>query len=320
MFRYHRIQKITPDFFETLSGENYFDLLFLFKYTELHMQGHSAWTGRGLGGEQTMFTFDSIQIMKSIAGYTGRKTLSFINHLLDIFAFTFRLMELFITRPVAGRALIQKAVIEQIYFTAVQALPMIIPLALMVGVMLIIQVTKLSGDFDLGKVTVVLVIRELGPIITALLVILRSATAVTIEISAMTVFNEIEALEMSGVDPMRIVSFSRFVGITTAVLCLFIVFDIVAIFGGFAIVWMTTDVPMGSFLSLVAKAITPSDMVVGLIKAVTFGVFITVISLYHGFNTKKIITMIPVSASKTAVESFFWIMVINIFISAVFYL
>ncbi|MBU1168550.1 MAG: ABC transporter permease [Proteobacteria bacterium] len=258
--------------------------------------------------------------MKSIAGYTGRKTLEFINHLLDIFAFTFRLMELFITRPVEGRALIKKAVVEQIYFTAVQALPMIIPLALMVGSMLIIQFTKLSGDFDLGKVTVVLVVRELGPIITALLVILRSATAVTIEISAMTVFNEIEALEMSGVDPMRIVSFARFVGITTAVLCLFIVFDIVAIFGGYAIVWVATDVTMGSFLPLVAKAITPTDMVVGLLKALTFGVSITVISLYHGFNTKKIITMIPVSASKTAVESFFWIMVINIIISGVFYL
>lgn len=257
--------------------------------------------------------------MKSIAGYTGRRTLNFINHLLDIFAFTYRLMILFIMRPVAGRALARKAVVEQIYFTAVQALPMIIPLALMVGVMLIVQFTKLSGDIDLGKVTVVLVIRELGPLITALLVILRSATAVTIEISAMTVFNEIEALEMSGIDPMHIVAFSRFVGITTAVLCLFIVFDIVAVFGGYAIVWVATDVPLGSFLTLVGQAITATDMVVGLLKALTFGASITVISLYHGFKTRKIVTMIPVSASKTAVESFFWIMVINIFISAVFY-
>lgn len=259
-------------------------------------------------------------MMKSIAGYTGRKTLEFIAHLLNIFAFTFRLMELFVTRPLEGRALIKKAVVEQIYFTAVQALPMIIPMALMVGSMLIIQFTKLSGDFDLGKITVVLVVRELGPIITALLVILRSATAVTIEISAMTVFNEIEALEMLGIDPMRVVSFSRFVGITTAVLCLFIVFDAVAIFGGYVIVWVATNVAMGSFLPLVAKAITATDMVVGLIKAVAFGMCITVISLYHGFRTQKVITQVPVSASKTAVESFFWIMVINIFISAVFYL
>lgn len=258
--------------------------------------------------------------MKSIVGYTGRKTLAFISYLLNVFAFSFRLIELFVTRPLEGRALTQKAVIEQIYFTAVQALPIIIPMALMVGSMLIIQFTKLSADIDLGKVTVVLVVRELGPIITALLVILRSATAVTIEISAMTVFNEIEALEMAGIDPMRVVSFSRFVGITTAVFCLFIVFDAVAIFGGYALVWVASDVNMGSFLSLVAKAITATDMVVGLIKAMAFGMCITVISLYHGFKTQKIITMIPVSASRTAVQSFFWVMVTNIFISAVFYL
>lgn len=258
--------------------------------------------------------------MRVIVEYIGRKTIEFLAHLLNICAFTYRLLELFVVRPVPGRALIKKAVIEQIYFTAVQALPIIIPLALMVGTMLIIQVTKLSGDFDLGKVTVVLIIRELGPIITALLVILRSATAVTIEISCMTVLNEVEALEMSGVDPMRIVSFSRFVGITTAVLCLFIVFDVVAIFGGYAIVWIATDVTTGSFLLLVGKAIIPTDLIVGLIKAITFGISITVISLYHGFRTEKVITMIPVSASKTAVESFFWIMVVNIIISAVFYL
>ena len=258
--------------------------------------------------------------IKAIAGYTGRKTFEFINHVLDVFAFTYRLFELFITRPGEGKALVKKAVVEQIYFTAVQALPIIIPIALMVGTMLIVQFTKLSGDFDLGKVTVVLVVRELGPIITALLVILRSATAVTIEISSMTIFNEVEALEMAGVDPMHIVSFSRFVGITTAVFCLFIVFDIVAVFGGYIIVWVASDVPMGSFLTLVAKAITPTDMFVGLLKAYSFGISITVISLYHGFKTPKVVTMIPVSASKGAVESFFWIMVINIFISAIFYL
>jgi phospholipid/cholesterol/gamma-HCH transport system permease protein len=259
-------------------------------------------------------------MIRIVTGFTGRKALSFLNHLLDLSAFTFRLIELFVTHPVEGRALVRKAVVEQIYFTAVQALSIIIPIALMVGTMLIIQFTKLSGDFDLGKVTVVLVVRELGPIITALVVILRSATAVTIEISSLMVFNEIEALEMAGVDPMRIVSFSRFVGITTAVICLFVVFDVVAIFGGNIIVWIATDAPVGSFLALVGKAITPLDMVGGAFKAFSFGISMTVISLFHGFRTQKVVTLIPVNASKTAVESFLWVMVINVFISAIFYL
>lgn len=256
----------------------------------------------------------------SIAENVGTKALNLTSHIINLFAFTYRLLEIFIIRPASGRALSKKAVVEQIYFTAVQALPIIVPIALMVGTTLIIQVSKLSGDLELEKAIVILIIRELGPFITALIVILRSATAVTIEIGCMVVYNEIETVEMAGADPMRILSFPRFVGITSAVVCLFVIFNIVAIFGGYIIVWLTTNLNISSFLLLVGKAITATDLVVGLLKAFTFGISITVISLYHGFKTPKVFTYIPISASKAAVECFFWCMVINIFISAVFYL
>ncbi len=258
--------------------------------------------------------------MKSVTKYVGNKSITTVKHILNLFAFAYRLLEIFILRPVPGRALSKKAEIEQIYFTAVQALPIIVPIALMVGTGLIIQVSKLSGELELEKITAVLIIRELGPIITALLVILRSATAVTIEISCMVVFNEIETIEMAGADPMKLLAFPRFVGITTAVVCLFIIFNVVAIFGGYAIVWITTDLNISSFLLLMGKAITPTDLIVGILKAFSFSISITIISLYHGFKTPKVFTFIPISASKSAVECFFWCMVINIFISAVFYL
>lgn len=258
--------------------------------------------------------------MKSIPEIVGEKSLSTAKHIINLFAFTYRLLEIFILQPVSGRALSKKAVVEQIYFTAVQALPIIVPIALMVGTALIIQVSKLSGDLELEKAIVILIIRELGPIITALFVILRSATAVTIEISCMVVFNEIETIEMAGADPMRLLSFPRFVGITSAVVCLFIIFTVVSIFGGYAIIWVTTDLNISSFLLLIGKAITATDIIVGLLKAFIFGSSITVISLYHGFKTPKIFTYIPVSASKSAVECFLWCMVLNVFISAVFYL
>ncbi len=258
--------------------------------------------------------------MNAIIESIGKSFLSSMNHILNLFAFTTRLLGLLAERPVEGRVLIGRTVVEQIYFTAVQALYIIIPLSLMIGSMLIIQITKLSGEFDIGKLAVILIVREVGPLFTALLVILRSATAVTIEISYMNVFNEIEAIEMAGADPIRLICYSRFIGITSAVLCLFIVFDIVAIFGGNTLVWMLTNDPVSGFLNQVGRAITGTDLIVGLLKAVFFGITITVISLYHGFAMQKKVTMIPVSASLSAVECFFSCMVINIFISGVFYL
>ena len=136
--------------------------------------------------------------------------------------------------------MVRRNTLEQVYFTAVQALPMILPIATLIGAMIIVQFSKFSGQYDLGKITVLIIVRELGPILTAFLIILRSATAVTIEISYMNVFNEMDALEMSGLDPLWVICVPRLVGITSAILCLFIVFDIVAIVGGYAIVWIIT--------------------------------------------------------------------------------
>ena len=153
-----------------------------------------------------------------------------------------------------------------------------------------------------------------------MMVILRSATAVTIEVSYMRVLHELDAIEMSGLDPLRVVCVPRLVGITSALLGLFVVFDLVSILGGYAIVWLLTYIPMGSFLYQIAKAVTLSDIAVGILKAVMFGVTITVTCLYRGFEMKRQITEVPVATSRSAVECFFYCLVINAFISLVFYM
>ncbi len=258
--------------------------------------------------------------MERVTGYIGRKAIRSINHIVDLFAFAYRIFSIVITRPRAGRAIVGRVTVQQLYFTAVQALPVIIPFALLIGTMVIIQFAKLSGQYDFGRISVLLIVREIGPIITALLVILRSATAVTIEISYMRVLHELDAIEMAGMDPIRVVCLPRLVGITSAVLCLFVVFDLVSIMGGYAIVWLVTYIPMGNYLYQIAKAITLSDILVGATKALMFGFVITVTSLYRGFEMKRQITEVPVATSQAAIECFFYCLVINVMISAVFYL
>ena len=257
--------------------------------------------------------------MRQLTGRMGRKTIDFFNRILNLFAFSYRILSLLFIHPKVGSALIQRVIIEQIYFTAVQALPILIPTALFIGCIQIIQWTKLSGQVDLEKTIVFLVIREVGPFITALLVILRSATAVTVEISYMNVLHEMDALEMAGIDPFRIVCLPRLVGITSAILSLFIVFDIVSILGGYLILRTTTHIPLGNFLSQIAKAVSAADIWVGFIKAICFGFLITVISLYHGFRTHQQITRIPMATSRASVECFLCCLMVDIFISMLFY-
>lgn len=258
--------------------------------------------------------------MERAIGYIGRKAIDSITHLLDLFAFIYRILSQVHGRPEAGRVLVGRIIVQQLYFTAVQALPILIPIALLVGSMVIIQFAKLSGQYDFSRISVLLIVREIGPIITALLVILRSATAVTIEVSYMRVLHELDTLEMAGMDPIRVVCVPRMVGITAAMVGLFVVFDLVSILGGYAIVWVATDVPMSSFLYQIAKAITPADIGVGLVKAVLFGVTITVTCLYRGFEMKQQITDVPIATSRSSIECFLYCLVINVFISTVFYL
>ncbi len=86
--------------------------------------------------------------MYQLAGTIGRKTLISINHLLNLFALTYRMLGLLFRPPLAGKTIVRRITLEQLYFTAVQALPIIIPAALIIGSMLIIQFTKFQGQYD----------------------------------------------------------------------------------------------------------------------------------------------------------------------------
>lgn len=256
--------------------------------------------------------------MGRFAGYLGRKTINLINHVLNLTLFTCRLIGLFFRPQKSGRALVRNVVVDQIYYTAVQALPVLIPTALIVGSMIIIQMSMLAGQFDLGKIVVLLIFREAGPIITAIIVILRSATAVTIEVSYMMVLKEIEALEMSGIDPMRVVCLPRFVGITFAILSLSILFGMIAMIGGWGIALAGGFFPVSGFFNQIAKAVTVADIAAGMVKALLFGVAITVTCLYHGFSSREEITEVPVATSRSSIECFMICLVINIIVSILF--
>jgi len=138
--------------------------------------------------------------MQHAIGYIGRKAIRSINHILDLLAFAYKILTIVLVNPKEGRALIGRVIVQQLYFTAIQALPVIVPIALLVGSAVIIQFARLSGQYDFARISVLLIIREIGPVITAMIVILRSATAVTIEISYMRVLHELDALEMNGID------------------------------------------------------------------------------------------------------------------------
>jgi phospholipid/cholesterol/gamma-HCH transport system permease protein len=261
--------------------------------------------------------------MGSLVQAIGRRTINSVNHVLDLFAFTVRISSLLLRRHQPGKRIVLRFTAEQVYFTAVQALPIVLFISLISGSMIVIQLTRqfatVEGRYILGELIVILIVRELGPLFTALIVILRTAVAVTVETSYMTVLGELDALEMQGIDPVHVICLPRLIGITVAILCLFFVFDCVAILGGYAVAWTVTDIPVENFLQEIGKAVSGVDITVGIVKAVFFGFTITVTSLYRGFWQKEAITEIPPATSKAAIECLLYCVFINTIISVIFY-
>jgi len=264
--------------------------------------------------------------MSSLVQAIGRRTLNSVNHLLDLFAFTNRIAIVLLRRHRTGHRIVLGFTCEQIYFTAMQALPVVLFIALITGSTTVIQLTKQFGTLEgegrniVAEFIVILILRELGPLFTALIVILRSAVAVTIEASYMSVLGELDAIEMQGIDPIHLICLPRLIGITVAIFCLFFIFDLVAILGGYVVAWTITDIAVGNFLQKIGKAISGVDITVGIVKAIFFGFTITVTSLYRGFQVKKAITQIPPETSKAAIECLLYCVFINIIISVIFYL
>lgn len=212
----------------------------------------------------------------------------------------------------------------QIYFTGWQAMPLITVLALATGGIIILQsslqLSLLGGASMVGDLLVVIIVREVGPLITALIVIARSGTAVASEIGNMRVNREIEALEAMGINPLSYIVFPRILGGVISVLCLAFYFNAIALAGGYMVTRMIHDMPLSFYVDSLAQAIEMEDIGLFLLKNSFSGFFIFVVSCYQGFLVKQSSHEVPQVTTKAVVNSIIYVTTFNLAVTTVFYL
>lgn len=254
----------------------------------------------------------------SLAGRTGRIFLKYIDYILSLSGLLYTTIKTYVTRDYMGKSLVRMMTIEQIYFTAVRSFWLVIIIAVFLGTLYFLRLSSLGSEQEISKMVLMVLTREVGPILIGILAILRSATAVTTEVAYMNVRKEIDAIQMSGVDPVALICIPRLVGITTGIVCLIIIFDITAVLGGYIIAESLSLTPLSNFAAMVGKSLAVSDVIAGLIKGVCFAFIITSVCIYRGFEAKNSITEIPAKVSRSSVECFFYCLLINIIISIFF--
>ncbi len=207
--------------------------------------------------------------------------------------------------------------VSQIYFTGVEAIPLVAFLALVIGTATILQAATVmpkigAGDY-FGNVMVLVVIREVGPLFTAFLVAGRTGSALSTYLGNMKVQQEIDALKTMGIDPVRYLVYPSFAAIVVSMFCLTVIFNMVAIFGGYLVVkllavtlsdFSDVQLTLSLFLERILASMGIMDGVIGIIKPFFFGILVSVIACFHGLNVTNDFREVPKATTNGVVNSF----------------
>lgn len=212
--------------------------------------------------------------------------------------------------------------INQTKFTGVDAMSIIIVIALLLGGTVIIQATRNFPKFGIeefiGNLLVIIIARELGPLATAMIVVSRSGSAIAAEIATQKQQKEIHALELMGIDTTLYIVFPRILATVISIFSLIIIFDLVAFFGGYIISLSTVFIPLDIFFASLLDAFSINDFIITIIKSLLYGTLIPLICCYYGFKPNSDFE-IPIYVSKAVVRTLLILFVINAIVSALFY-
>lgn len=217
-----------------------------------------------------------------------------------------------------------RVLIDQVRFTAVQAVPFLGIMALVIGLAVIAQASAQAVRFGftdvLGVILATVVVRELGPLLTAIVVLGRSGTAIAAELATNGVLRETEALESMGVDPLQYLVVPRVVGAAISVAVLTVLFDVIALGGGAMFAWWLADVPPAALAGAVRSALTPLDLWLTIVKGGIFGVGIAILCSYEGLVGGRRPTDIPQCVTRGVVASLLFLFTVSMVFSLLFWL
>ncbi len=226
---------------------------------------------------------------------------------------------LFIPRLIFSRLFIQ-----QLFSTGVLSLLIIIVSGLFIGMVLGLQGYTILVDYGseqaIGQMIALTLVRELGPVVTALLFAGRAGSALTAEIGLMKATEQLSSLEMMGVDPLRQVIAPRLIAGFLALPLLAMIFSIVGIWGGKMVGVDWLGVYEGAFWSNMQSAVDFSDDVLnGVIKSIVFGVVCTWIAVFQGYDCVPTSEGISASTTRTVVYSSLAVLGLDFVLTAVMF-
>jgi phospholipid/cholesterol/gamma-HCH transport system permease protein len=261
--------------------------------------------------------------MNSLFALIGRRLIALVEFVGGISKLFYTSTYWTVIGPFRGKKLRWRAALRQMVVVGFDAVPIVSLISLFIGVIIALQGAYALQRFgalnyvvDMVAVTMT---RELGPLLTAIIVIGRSGSSFAAEIGTMKVGEEVDALQTMGLNPIRFLVVPRYVAMLIMLPCLTTVANASGVMGGalFAVVHMGWS--LQNYLVRAVDALFMRDIVTGLIKSVVFAVIITKIGCYQGFKVKGGAEGVGRSTTASVVISIFSVIAADMVFTAIFY-
>ncbi|HXO02379.1 MAG TPA: MlaE family lipid ABC transporter permease subunit [Stellaceae bacterium] len=252
----------------------------------------------------------------------GRITVVLANRLYDILGFTGLVIVTIMRLLRQPRRLRMVATLVQMEQVGLDAMPIVGLLSFLIGVVMAYQGADQLRRFGAEIYTVNLlgisILRELGVLLSAIIIAGRSGSAFTAQIGTMQVNEEIDAMRTLGLDPIEVLVLPRLFGLGITLPLIVFFADFMGILGGGLMSWAVLDINIPNFLTQLQSAVTETTLWVGVVKAPVFATIIALVGCYEGLNVTRSAESVGRLTTQSVVESIFFVIVTDAAFSIVF--
>jgi phospholipid/cholesterol/gamma-HCH transport system permease protein len=254
--------------------------------------------------------------------HLGRATLEVLRETIDLVGFLGRIVVALVVTLRRPRQLRLTSLVFHMEEVGLNALPIVGLMAFLLGVVLAFQgasqLQRFGAEVFVVNLVGISLLREIGVLMTAIIVAGRSGSAFTAQIGSMKVNQEVDALQAMGLDPIHVLVVPRLLALVVTLPLLAFFADVLGLLGGGLMAWIVLDISPGTFAERLPEAVSLWSFWVGIIKAPFFAFLIAMIGSYEGFKVEGSATSLGQRTTRAVVESIFLVIAVDAAFSVFF--
>lgn len=258
-----------------------------------------------------------------IFGNIGRRVLTMLQQAGEVQKLSSQAFYWTFIAPFRGKKINWTNTFDQKVKIGVESLPIVCLISFFVGLIIAMQsayqLKQFGATIYVANLVAVSLIRELAPLLTAIIVTGRSGSAITAEIGTMKVSEEIDALKTMGLNPVKYLVVPRALAMIIMLPCLTVIADMIGIFGGYVISISTLSITSVRYIDQTISALVFTDLMSGLVKSFFFAIIIAVNGCYQGFMVSGGAEGVGKFTTRSVVVSIFLIIAADVLFTALFF-